>query len=262
MIDKQKREIQTVNALREQIYDVEVQQRHLKEQVASNKREALRWKTRALKLKQELKNASASAAREGSKKPGAKGTGYDGGGSVRSGEVLPVVTRGQTGIASRGLDDGRPRAGGTDDDDWDDEDDWEETERGDSWEGSRQQSGMRGKTASQAHMRSGALSTSPTMNFSKVFESARHTSAKVDLPDDDDLDVRRIWSATFASRGVEGGVHMGAGMGEMDGSGNDERSLSGVYTRFRVHWHAHMHCRVFVCFASGCAQNTFSESMR
>ena len=242
MINKYKKEINTVTALREQIYDSEIQQRRLKEQVAANKRESLRWKTRAVSLKNDLKSARATAAREGSK-GGVKGVGYDGGGSVRAGEVLPVVTRGHTAFTNRVMDEGRPTAGGggggeTDDDDWDDdEDQYQEMESrgiGGSLEGTRQKGGARGKTASNVHTRSGAVSTSPTMNFSKVFERAGQTGTRIDLPDDDDVDVRRIWSATFASREIEGGVHMGAGIGRTDENGRDERSLSGVFLLVRV----------------------------
>ena len=255
MINKYKKELNTVNALREHIYDIELQQRRLKEQVAANKRESLSWKTRALSLKNHLKNATATAAREGSK-GGVKGAEYDGGGSMRAGEVLPVVTRGHTAFTNRVMDEGRPTAGGggvggTDDDDWDDdEDQYPEIESrgiGGSLEGMRQKGGARGRTASNA--RSGAVSTSPTMNFSKVFERAGQTGTRIDLPDDDDVDVRRIWSATFASREIDGGVHMGAGMGGTDENGRDERSLSGVFVRVRVRTYVSQYalaCTIFV----------------
>jgi hypothetical protein len=250
MINKYKKDMNTVNALREQIYEIELHERRLKEQVAANKRESLQWKTRAVRLKNDLKNATAAAAREGSK-GGVKGAGYDRGGSVRAGEVLPVVTRGHSAFTNRVMDEGRPTAGGgvgggTDDDEWDDDDQYQEMESrgiGGSLEGTRQQGGAQGKTASNVHAKSGAVSASPTMNFSKVFERVGQNGTRVDLPDDDDVDVRRIWSATFSSREVDGGVHMGAGMGGTDENGRDERSLSGVFVRVRAYVLA---CTIFV----------------
>ena len=172
-MDKMKTEIRTVKALKEQVYDVEMQMRRLKEQVAANMRDKLQWKTRALKLKKEVKNAQETAARTRAKPRGAEkgggigGSGWVAGGAAsRPGEILPVVTRGQTGYAQgdevqhlktlKSVDFGDSVS---DDEDWSEQEDW-----GDSpMKGPHHGDGHDGNVG-----RSGA-STSPVMNFSRVY---------------------------------------------------------------------------------------------
>ena len=176
VMDKMKTEIRTVKALKEQLYDVEMQTRRLKEQVTANMRDKLQWKTRALKLKKEVKKAQETAARTRAKPDGAeKGGGIGGSGWVaggtgrtasRPGEILPVVTRGQTGYAqgdevqhSKTLKSVDFGDSASDDEEW-----GEQEDLGDSpVKGLHHGDGHDGNVG-----RSGA-STSPVMNFSRVY---------------------------------------------------------------------------------------------
>ena len=226
IIDKCKQEIKTVNALKEQVYEAELQMRQLKEQVASGKRDTLRWKTKAIKLEKEAKNLKSTLSREGSKPREMDDT-------SRPGRVLPIVSRSHSrgGIEdgrrskTRGADHGELSA--SDDAEWGDED-LVEGDFGDSggYRGSMHKASTRGKTAMAVMPRSGAVLASPTMNYSKVYERAFMSSTQVELPEDDNIDVRRIWSAQFASEEGEGGVHMGAGMDGTVDDVYDNRSLS------------------------------------
>ncbi len=166
MMDKMKNEIKTVKALKEQVYDVEMQMRRLKEQVGSSMRDKLRWKTRAINLKKQVKISEEAAARTRGK-PGEREGGSGGGagwtpGGVgsRIGEILPVVTRGHTGYVhdvrpsktSKSVDFGDSLS---EDDDWGEEDELVASP---------------GKGQTSGRM---AASTSPGMNFSKVYDRGK-----------------------------------------------------------------------------------------
>jgi len=165
-MDKMKNEIKTVKALKEQVYDVELQMRRLKEQVGSSMRDKLRWKTRAINLKKQVKNAEEAAVRTRGKPGGGEGgsgggAGWTPGGvASRYGEILPVVTRGHTGYVhevrqtktSKSVDFGDALS---EDDDWGDEDELVA-------------SPGKAQTAGRS-----AASTSPSMNFSKVYDRGK-----------------------------------------------------------------------------------------
>jgi len=144
--------------------------------------------------------------------------------------VLPLVTRGHTGFTTgdtagrrsktaKGVDFGEEAS-------WSDDDEWPismpladakshrdgrehmttssqahtitSTTRATTTTGSAQESYSRA--------RPGAVMTSPTMNFSNIYERARVASRVIE--GGDDVEMQRIWSARFAhdSGGVVGGV--------------------------------------------------------
>jgi hypothetical protein len=175
----------------------------------------MQWKTRASNLKKALRTEKTASNKDATKPAmgGGAANGWTAGVPRSERDVLPVVTRGvssttawddqdRRGKTANGEDFGQ--AFSSDEDDWGDEGEWADADQrqsgGQSSSPTREKSSMRGVTA--------AVSKS-TMNFSKIYERSRQSST-VPMPEDNDINIQRIWSARFAAE--ENGVQMGAGI--------------------------------------------------
>ena len=158
-----------------------------------------------MKLKKEIRASTASAAREGTKTGGLVSASMSG--KSRGSKLLPVVKRSHSGSTygetvnqinhieeerrSRGIDNGEESRS---DAESGDESEWGEanlTRRASDTE--NLMGGTRSKawlSASNSQSRLGAASTSPTMNYSRVYESTRQGVVSSVLSEDGDDDVK------------------------------------------------------------------------
>ena len=174
--------------------------------------------------------------------------------STHSGQVLPIVTRGHTGFTTRDTAGRRSKtAKGVDfgeEASWSDDDEWPMSmalaHAKSGRDGREDMTTVHTTTSSQAHTitsntrattttggaqesysraRPGAVSTSPTMNFSNIYERARVATRVTE--GGDDVEMQRIWSARFAHDpgGVVGGL-LGIGGAMEDEDKMDMRSAS------------------------------------